>query len=183
MAGGRAGALGKPDPRSLLATHPIVSVVGRHNVGKTTFLTRLLAVLRARDLRIAVINHAAQGFAIDRPGTDSFLLQRTGIEQTVLVGGQQVAVLENAVREPPLRDVLDRYLRDDLDLVITEGYKREPHPKIEVARAAIATTLVSPEEELLAVVCDFAPTTRAPVFTPDRVEEVAELLVTRLVRR
>ncbi len=142
---------------------------------------KLIGVLRGRGLRIAVVKHAAQGFAIDRPGTDSFLIQRTGVEQTVLVGGAQVAVLENVAREPALRDVIER-LRDDLDLVITEGYKGERHPKIEVARAAIATDLVGREEDLLAVVCDFRPGTRAPVFAPDQVEAVADVVVARLLR-
>lgn len=128
------------------------------------------------------MKHAAQGFAIDRPGTDSSLIRASGVEQTLLVGGGALAVIEQWAQEPPLEEVIARHVRPDVDLVVTEGYKRLGHPKIEVARAALATELLTPDRELLAVVCDFRPGTRAPVFAPEQADAVAALVIERVLR-
>jgi molybdopterin-guanine dinucleotide biosynthesis protein B len=105
------------------------------------------------------------------------------VEQTLLVGGGNLALMERWQTEPPLGDVVERHVRRDVDLVITEGYKREPHPKIEVARRAISEELVSPDGELIAVVCDFAPRTTAPVFGLSDAPAVADLLMQRFLGR
>jgi molybdopterin-guanine dinucleotide biosynthesis protein B len=134
-------------------------------------------------LRLAVIKHAAAGFEIDQPGKDSFNIRRAGVEQTLLVGGGNLALMERWQAEPPLADVIERHVRRDVDVVITEGYKREPHPKIEVARRAISEELVSPDGELIAVVCDFAPRTTAPVFGLGEAPAVADLLMRQVLGR
>ena len=91
--------------------------------------------------------------------------------------------MENLTAEPPLRDVIAQHVHPDVDLVVCEGYKSEPHPKIEVAHAAISTELVLPEGTHLAVVCDFPAKTSAPIFSPDQADAVADLIIERVVRR
>jgi molybdopterin-guanine dinucleotide biosynthesis protein B len=140
-------------------------------------------VLLARGLRIAVIKHAAHGFDIDRPGKDTYNIRRTGIEQTLIVGGADLALVERWRDEPSLQEVVRHYVRDGIDLVVTEGYKRERHPKIEVARKEISTELVSSDGELIAVVCDFVPRTSAPVFGTDDAGAVADVVVRRVLQR
>ena len=135
-----------------------VAVVGRHNSGKTTFLIALLPLLVERGLRVGYLKHAHVSFEIDQPGKDSFRVRRTGVLQTVVAGGKQVAVIDDAETDPSMASVIARYVRSDLDLLVVEGFKHEPLPKIEVARAAISTELVcGADPQLLAVVCDFAP--------------------------
>jgi molybdopterin-guanine dinucleotide biosynthesis protein B len=172
-----------PSSRSRSATHPIVGVVGRQNVGKTTFLTKLLPALRARGLRVAVIKHGPHGFEIDRPGKDTYEIRRTGVEQTLIVGAELLAVVERLEREPPLEEVIARHVRPEVDLVVCEGYKREPHPRIEVARAAVSRDLVLADEDLFAVVADFTPPTTRPVYPPDEAGPVAKLIVEQVLRR
>ncbi|MBI2325530.1 MAG: molybdopterin-guanine dinucleotide biosynthesis protein B [Chloroflexi bacterium] len=162
-----------------------VSVVGRHNSGKTTFLLALLPILVARGLRIGYLKHAHAGFEIDQPDKDSYRARRTGVVQTIVTGGGQTAVIDDA-GEPTISDVLERYVRDDLDLVVVEGFKREPLPKIEVARMAVSKgALVSGDDPLLlAVVSDFAPPRRDVAhFSIDDHAGAAELIWTKVLGR
>jgi len=116
---------------------PTVSVVGRHNSGKTTFLLALLPILVGRGLRVGYLKHAHAGFDIDRPDKDSGRIGRTGVVQTMITGGGRTAVID-ASGEMASAEVIARYARTDLDLVVIEGFKREPLPKIEVARLAVS---------------------------------------------
>lgn len=162
-----------------------VSVVGRHNSGKTTFLLALLPLLVARGLRVGYLKHAHAGFEIDQPDKDSYRARRTGVLQTIVTGGAQTAVIDDG-GEQTVSAVLERYARDDLDLVVVEGYKREPLPKIEVARAAITGgELVCGDDPLLiAVVSDFDPPRRDVAhFGFDDHAGVADLLWTKVLGR
>lgn len=78
--------------------------------------------------------------------------------------------------------MIARHVRPEVDLVVCEGYKRERHPKIEVARASVSRELVLGDDELLAVVADFHPKTSRPVFAPADVDVVAELVVQKVAR-
>ncbi len=159
-----------------------VAVVGRHNSGKTTFLVALLPLLVARGLRVGYLKHAHVAFEIDQPGKDSYRVRRTGVLQTVVAGGRQVAVIDDADAEPSLDGVIARYVRSDLDLLVVEGFKHEPLPKIEVARAALSSELVCGDDpRLIAVVADFAPSRAdVPRFTSSDVAGVAELIAGRI---
>lgn len=111
-----------------------------------------------RGLRVGYLKHAHLGFEIDQPGKDSHRIRRTGVLQTVLVGGAQVAVIDDAETDPGLERTITRYVRPDLDVLVVEGFKRSPLPKIEVARAALSRELLCANDaDLLAVVSDFEP--------------------------
>jgi molybdopterin-guanine dinucleotide biosynthesis protein MobB len=162
-----------------------VSVVGRHNSGKTTFLLALLPILVARGLRVGFLKHAHAGFEIDQPGKDSYRARRTGVVQTIVTGGGQTAVIDDAA-EATVAEVIERYAREDLDLLVVEGYKREPLPKVEVARMAITRgELVCADDPLLiGVVSDFEPARRdVPHFATDDHDGVADLIWTKVLGR
>ena len=164
---------------------PVVGVVGRHNSGKTTFLLTLLPLLVSRGLRVGYLKHAHAGFEIDRPEKDSYRARRTGVLQTIVTGGGQTAVIDDA-GDVPLTQVIERYARDDLDLIVVEGFKREHMPKIEVARRAIsAGELVCDDDPLLlGVVSDFEPPRRdVPHFAPHDAAAVADLIWSAVLRR
>lgn len=171
---------------------PTVSVVGRHDSGKTTFLLALLPILVGRGLRVGYLKHAHAGFDIDRPDKDSGRVSRTGVAQTMITGGGRTAVIDDGGEQTVLQ-VLDRYARADLDLIVIEGFKREPLPKIEVARAAVArgpagsdrAELVCADDPLLiAVVSDFEPPRRdVQHFAMDDAAGVAGLIWTRILKR
>lgn len=164
---------------------PTISVVGRHNSGKTTFLLALLPILVRRGLRVGYLKHAHEGFEIDRPDKDSGRIGRTGVVQTMITGGGRTAVIDSS-GEQSVTAVLERYAREDLDLIVIEGFKREPLPKIEVARDAIAhgALVCQDDTELIAVVSDFASGRGdVPHFALDDAAGVADLIWERILRR
>ncbi len=162
-----------------------MSVVGRHNSGKTTFLLALLPTLVSRGLRVGYLKHAHTGFELDVPGKDSYRARRTGVVQTIVTGGGQTAVIDDS-GEPATTEIIGRYAREDLDLIVVEGFKREPLPKIEVARAALTRgALVCGDDPLLiAVVADFDPPRGdVPRFALDDHAGVADLIWERVLGR
>ena len=162
-----------------------VSVVGRHNSGKTTFLIALLPILVGRGLRVGYLKHAHAGFELDHDGKDSYRARRTGVTQTIVTGGGQTAVIDDS-GEMTIAQVIERYAREDLDLVVIEGFKREPVPKIEVARLAVSQgELVCADDPLLiGVVSDFDPPRRdVPRFAMDDHAGVADLIWRKVLQR
>lgn len=136
-------------------------------------------------MRLGYLKHAHQGFEIDRPDKDSGRISRSGVVQTMITGGGRTAVIDDG-GERTIFDVIQRYAREDLDLIVVEGFKREPLPKIEVARAAVARgELVCADDALLlAVVSDFPPPrSDVPHFAMDDARGVADLIWTSILRR
>lgn len=161
-----------------------VGIVGRHNSGKTTFLLGLLPILVGRGLRVGYVKHAHKGFELDVPGKDSYRARRTGVVQTIVTGGTQTVVIDDS-GEATVHEIIARYAREDLDLVVIEGFKREPLPKIEVARAAVSGELMCGDDPLLiGVVSDFDPPRHdVPRFSPGAHTAVADLLWERVLGR
>lgn len=161
---------------------PRIAFVGRHDGGKTTFLLALLPILRARGLRIGYLKHAHAGFEIDQPGKDSYRARRAGALQVVVSGGGRTAVVDDA-GDLGLDDLIGRYVRPDLDLLVVEGFKAEPLPKIEVARAALARELLCADDRnLVATVTDFPVSPTVPNFSLDDARGVAALIAKRIGR-
>jgi molybdopterin-guanine dinucleotide biosynthesis protein B len=132
---------------------PVVSVVGLSNVGKTTFLEKLIAELKARGYRVATVKHDVHGFEIDRPGKDTWRHAQAGSDVVVIASPERLAMIARTGGELGLDEIVAR-LPVEVDIVLTEGYKRADKPKIEVSRAACGRDLLSREDELVAVVTD-----------------------------
>ncbi len=163
---------------------PIVSVVGRSDAGKTTFLEKLIPALKARGLRVAVVKHDSHGFEMDRPGKDTWRLRQAGADATMISSPRQMALIRTGLeREMSLDDLAD-LVGDSVDLVLTEGYKSGDKRKIEVSRRAVADgELLCGPGELLAVVADGPRPVDVPQFALDDAEGVADLLVSYLKTR
>lgn len=154
---------------------PIVSIVGRSKTGKTTLVVKLIPLLKARGIRVATIKHHHLDFEIDIEGKDTYRHRKAGAVLTMIISPGTVAMVKDVEEEPTLQQIVDRFV-DDVDLIIVEGYKREPLPKIEVysAREEPPATLGDPN--LLAVVSDTPITTSVPVFKRDDAQSVADLI-------
>ena len=162
---------------------PRIAFVGRHNSGKTTLLVAVLPLIVARGIRVGYVKHAHAGFEIDRPEKDSYRVRRTGVAQTIVLGGGQIAVIDDSRREHELtlEGAMATYGRDDLDLLVVEGFKAEPLPKIEVARAALSTeVLCADDRNLVATVTDFAVRPAVPQFGLDDAAGVAAFILSRI---
>jgi molybdopterin-guanine dinucleotide biosynthesis protein MobB len=161
---------------------PRIAFVGRHNSGKTTLLLAVLPLLVAKGLRVGYLKHAHAGFDIDRPEKDSYRARRTGVLQTIVTGGGQTAVIDDA-EDLTLDAAIARYAREDLELLVVEGFKAEPLPKIEVARRALSTELLClNDRNLVATVTDFEVSPAVPHFGLDDSRRIADFVAARIGR-
>jgi len=155
----------------------IFGVTGWKNAGKTTLTERLVAEFVRRGLRVATIKHAHHDIDIDRPGTDSWRHRAAGAGEVALVGGRRYAIMRETP-EPSISEVLTRL--SPADLVLIEGYKREPHLKIEVRASGDAEPLASGDPAIVAVAADVQPTDGGlPWFRRDDIAAIADFIVVR----
>lgn len=131
----------------------VIAVVGWHNAGKTQFIEGLVRELKGLGLRVATLKHARGHFEIDHEGSDTWRLAQAGSDVVVIAGGHRLALVERVAEEPGLAELLTR-LPAGIDLVIAEGFKREPVLKFEVLRRATGIERIAPQGELLALVTD-----------------------------
>lgn len=155
---------------------PIVSFIGKKKSGKTTVVLGVIQELRSRGYRVAALKHDTHGFDIDVPGTDSYRFREIGAEVVGIASPDKYVWLNTVDEERPLGE-LARQIREPVDLIITEGFKRQDAPKIEVSRRARSTELVSAPDELLGITSDqqFADYP-VPQFALDDFRGLADLI-------
>jgi molybdopterin-guanine dinucleotide biosynthesis protein B len=151
----------------------VLGIAGYSGAGKSTLLERLIPLLRAEGVRVSLIKHAHCGFDVDQPGKDSFRHRKAGAGEVLVASDVRWALMhENpAIEAPQLQDLLARL--SPCDLVLVEGWKRDPIPKIEVHRADNGKPWLYPEDEnILAVASDVAPPDRKTWFALDDIEGI-----------
>jgi molybdopterin-guanine dinucleotide biosynthesis adapter protein len=159
---------------------PVVSVVGMSGVGKTTALERILRELKRRGYRVGTVKHDAHGFEVDKPGKDTWRHAQAGSDAVVISGPHKFALIRRLESELPLDDIVK--LIDDVDLVITEGYKQGDKPKIEVTRLEKGTDLLCDVDELIALMTDYAVDMAVPQFALEDAAGVVDLLESLYLR-
>src|SRR5512137_3181160 len=120
---------------------PIVSIVGKSGAGKTTLLEKLVRELKRRGHRVATIKHDAHRFDIDHPGKDSYRHFHAGADWTIIASPDKIASVRRLDRELTLDEIAAQV--SGVDIILTEGYKREARRRIEVSRHAHAAGLIS----------------------------------------
>jgi molybdopterin-guanine dinucleotide biosynthesis protein MobB len=160
---------------------PIVSVVGKSGSGKTTLIVKLILELKRRGYRIGTVKHASHGFEMDHQGKDSWRHKAAGAD-TVIVAAPDKIALETSGSFDSL-DFLEGYT-EGLDLVLTEGYKRQDKPKVEIfRRERHQVPLGVDEDQLVAFVTnantDAYPNT--PRFGLDDTDALADFLEARFL--
>lgn len=161
---------------------PIVSFVGRSNSGKTTLIERVIPELVLAGYRVATIKHAGHGFDLDTEGKDSWRHKRAGASAVIVVSKGSLAMFADVSSEIRVEELRDRFLDTTLDLVIAEGWKSGGFPKVVVIRDELGEVPVSPEG-LLAVVSNKPVDVAVPVFHPDDVKGLTELLIRRFPKQ
>jgi molybdopterin-guanine dinucleotide biosynthesis protein B len=157
----------------------IIGLAGWQGSGKTTLLAKVIPRLLARGRSVSTVKHAHDGFDIDQPGKDSHTHRLAGATE-VLVGSAKRFALVHELRgapEPPLKELLARLA--PVDLVIVEGYKAQPHPKLEVHRAIVGKPLLYPNDSWIVAVASDSPLAGAelPVIGLDDIETIADVLL------
>ncbi len=157
---------------------PYVSFSAKSGTGKTTYLEKLVACLKEKGLRIALIKHDAHGFELDQPGKDSYRLREAGVDTMILSGPDQtVQISRHTAGEPSLKQLLSSI--QGVDLILIEGYKFGAQPKIQLLRKGYSETPVGNPENTIAYVADFpyeATLDHLPVFDLNEPLELVEYL-------
>ena len=160
--------------RALAGTPPVVVFTGWSGSGKTTFLEKLLPQLTARGLRVNLVKHDAHGFQMDKPGKDTWRFARAGAAATAISGPNGWAVLS------PDRIGLEELIArlPPADLILVEGHKHSPYPKVEIHRRATGKPFIVRDGTLLAAVTDEPiDGIAAPQLGLEDVSGCAELLI------
>ncbi|HWA14552.1 MAG TPA: molybdopterin-guanine dinucleotide biosynthesis protein B [Burkholderiales bacterium] len=146
--------------------------------GKTTLLERLIPLLVGHGLRVSVIKHAHHGFDLDQPGKDSFRHRQAGACEVLVSSGTRWALMHELRGEPelPLKALLARL--SPCDVVLIEGFKREPVPRVEVHRRATGAALLYPgDPHVVAIASDVPLEAPIPVFPLDDPGLLAQFLL------
>ncbi len=150
---------------------------GYSGSGKTTLIEQLLPRLIARGLRISLIKHAHHAFDIDKPGKDSYRHREAGASEVMIASDQRWVLMHELrnERELTLTELVSRF--SPCDLVLVEGYKREPIPKLEVHRSANGKPLLYPEDpNIIAMASDERLDSALPWFDLNQVDPIAEFV-------
>lgn len=156
----------------------VIGLAGWSGAGKTTLITQLIPEINRRGFSVSTIKHAHHGFDIDRPGKDSYAHRAAGAHE-VLVGSANRIALMRELRggpEPSLAELLAMLV--PVDLVLIEGFKRDPAPKIEVYREANGKPPLHPDDPyIVALVGDGASSAGLPHARSGDVAAIADLVL------
>ena len=153
---------------------PVISVIGKSKSGKTTLIEKLIPELRSRGFRIGIIKHAFHEFEIDKKGKDSWRHKAAGAEKVIVSSPRFITMVKDFQDEN--LDELASYF-SDVDLVITEGFKKENKPQIEVFRnAKHPTPLSTSNPNLIAMVTDSKLNLKIPTYGLDDIRGLADFI-------
>lgn len=164
---------------------PLISISGKSNTGKTTLIEKMIPELKRRGYRVGTIKHTTHGFDVDREGKDSWRHKKAGAQVTVVASAKRATVIEDLDRDLEIGEISDRYIAD-VDIVLCEGFKGNPFPKIEVYRPEVhAQRLYAKSDNLIAVVSSSLSGIGddVPWFHPDDVKGLADLLEKLLLKK
>ena len=135
----------------------IFGLAGWSGSGKTTLLAAIIPELAARGLSVSTIKHAHHDFDIDRPGKDSWRHRQAGAREVMVASARRWALMHELrdTAEPALDDLVARL--GPVDVVIVEGFKRHPHPKLEVHRPSLGKPLLYPDDPHIVAIASDEP--------------------------
>ena len=155
----------------------VIGLAGWSGAGKTTLLARIIPHFLKEGLRVSVIKHAHHNFDVDVPGKDSWVHRQAGATEVLVSSARRWALMHELreASEPRLPDLLRKL--SQVDLVVVEGFKSEPHRKIEVHRLANRKALLFPDDPAIAgIATDAAIETVLPVAHLDDIPAIAAMM-------
>lgn len=155
---------------------PIISIVGKSDSGKTTLIEKLVPELNSRGYRIATVKHDIHGFEVDREGKDSWRHKQAGAHTVVISSPNKVALIRDVEKDLSLEEIREKLIQD-VDLIISEGYKKDVQPKIEVFRKEKHKKLLCTEEDnFVAIVSSQKFDVGVPCFGLEDMKGVADFI-------
>ncbi len=140
----------------------IIGITGWSGAGKTTLIIKLIPLLTAKGLRVSTLKHAHHMFDVDTPGKDSYEHRMAGATEVLIASANRFAIMHElrGAPEPPLEVLIGKL--SAVDLVLVEGFKRAPHPKIEVFRRANGKEPLHPGNASIVAIASDTPFAEAP---------------------
>ncbi len=131
---------------------PIISIVGKSDSGKTTLIEKLVPELTRRGYRIATVKHDVHGFEVDREGKDSWRHKQAGAHSVVISSPTKAALIRDVEKDMNLEEIRENLIRE-VDLILSEGYKKDVQPKVEIFRKEVHEKLLcTKRDNLVAIV-------------------------------
>lgn len=160
------------DNRSVI---PVIFIAGYSNSGKTTVIVEIVKIMKTRGYEIAVVKHASHGYQLDSEGKDSYRFYQAGADKVVVAGPKSLTIHERYDSLPSLGEICERIA--GVDLIIVEGFKRNPGPKIEVFRKNFSTGPLSQRENIIAIVSDEPMEEGVPCYSLAMLEELVDFII------
>lgn len=155
---------------------PVVSVVGYSGSGKTTLLEKLISEFKHRGYSVGTIKHDVHGFEMDRPGKDSWRHKKAGASVTIISSPYQIGMVRDVDYDHRVEELVA--LLPNMDIILTEGYKKENLPKLEVFRSQVhKAPLFKGDKSLLALISDDPVDLGVPRFSPGDGQKLADFLI------
>ena len=161
---------------------PIVSIVGKSDSGKTTLIEKFVPELTRRGYRIATVKHDTHGFEVDHEGKDSWRHKKAGAHTVVISSPNKVALIRDVEKDLTLDEIREKLIQD-VDLILSEGYKKDVQPKIEVFRKEkYQELLCTKEDHLVAIASNQMFDMGVPCFDLEDMKGLADFIEERFLK-
>jgi molybdopterin-guanine dinucleotide biosynthesis adapter protein len=155
--------------------HLIISIVGKSHSGKTTLLESLIAELKGRGFKVAIVKHSHHADDLDTATKDTWRFTRAGSELSAINSLDNLAIYRHMDHYFDPQEI-SNFILWDYDIILTEGFKGSKYPKIEVHRGEQGKELLTDRQQLLAVVTDEPLDVKVPQFSKDNISGIADLI-------
>ncbi|AWB10962.1 molybdopterin guanine dinucleotide biosynthesis accessory protein MobB [Thermodesulfobium acidiphilum] len=156
----------------------IISFVGKSNSGKTTFLEKLISEITKRGYKVGVLKHDVHGFEMDKEGKDTWRMAKAGAWSVGISHSEKMAIIQKVSKELTLEEVAKFF--EGVDILFTEGYKKEGKKRIEIRRKGIEP-LCKPNE-IVALVTDEFTSEAVPQFPIDDPVPIADFIEEKFIK-
>ena len=159
-------------------------LAGWSGSGKTTLMGRLLPELTGRGIRVSTVKHAHHDFDIDQPGKDSWQHRQAGATEVLIASARRWALMHElrGAPEPGLLDLVQNMT--PVDLLLVEGFKRHPMPKLEICRPSLGKTPLWCQDGMVLAVAldepmpeDWRNRLTLPIFDLNAVGVIADFIL------
>jgi molybdopterin-guanine dinucleotide biosynthesis adapter protein len=152
--------------------------------GKTTLMVKLVPELVGRGLRVSTVKHAHHEFDLDQPGKDSWRHRQAGATEVMVASAARWALLHELRGEAePGLDALVAHM-SPVDLLLVEGFKRDPHPKLEIVRPSLGKSLLCHDDPMIRALCAVETLPEAmragialPIYDAEDIAGIADFVV------
>ena len=156
----------------------IFGFAGYSGSGKTTLIEKLIPLFVQRGLKVSLIKHAHHTFDVDQQGKDSFRHRHAGCTEVLVTSSRRWALMHElrGAAEPTLKEQMERLSL--CDLLLVEGFKHEPIPKLEVYRAEVGESMIHPHDSnIIAIASDAKVDSQLPQLDLNAPEAIAAFVL------